>query len=187
MRFIVTLLLLSIAASATAAVYKLVKPDGSVIYSDRPPIENAAPTELPELQEIKITPPPTPSSEDNADEQQANQDQSISYTKLEITEPANDSAIVENSGQINIKLTLEPPLQEQQGDIISILLDGKQIGQGKSTALTLSNVDRGKHTLRAVVKSAQGSALITSPAVTFNLRRASALQRKPQGNPPSNP
>jgi len=186
MRFIVTLLLLCIAASATAAVYKFTKPDGTVIYSDRPPVENAAPTELPELQEIKITPPPTSSPEDNTDEQ-ANQEQTASYTKLEITEPANDSAIVENSGQINIKLALEPPLQDQQGDIISILLDGKQIGQGKSTALTLSNVDRGKHTLRAVVKSAQGSTLITSPAVTFNLHRASALQRKPQGNPPTNP
>ena len=178
MRLIIICIALSIATSAAAAVYKWVNPDGSIIYSDRPPVENAVPADLPELQEIKIPPPPSPSPEPTPGEQ-ADQSQTTTYTKLEITEPADNGTIRDNAGQVNVKLALEPPLQDGQGDIISILLDGKELGQGKSTALSLSNVDRGAHTLQAMVKNADGSTLITSSSVTFNLIRTSVLQRKP--------
>lgn len=178
MRLITTVLLLSIAASATAAVYKWVQPDGSVIYSDRPPVESATPAELPSLQEIKIVPPP-PSSAEPVEDSQANEPQTTEYTSLSISEPADDSTIVENSGRVTVQLAIDPPLQGAQGDSIAITLDGKEIGQGKGTTLNLTNVDRGKHTLQAAVKNAQGNVLITSSSITFNLRRSSVLQRKP--------
>ena len=63
MRLIIAILALSVTASATAAVYKWVQPDGSVTYSDRAPEGNTAPTELPQLQEIKLPPPPPPSAD----------------------------------------------------------------------------------------------------------------------------
>ena len=178
MRLIVIWITLTIATSAAAAVYKWVKPDGSVIYSDRPPVENATPADLPELQEIKIPPPP-PTSPEPSPSEEADQSQTTTYTKLEITEPADNSTIRDNAGQVNIKLALEPALQDAQGDAIAILLDGKEIGQGKTTALSVSNVDRGAHTLQALVKNADGSTLIESSSVTFNLIRTSVLPRKP--------
>ena len=176
MRLILALLALSVAAHASAAVYKWVQPDGSVIYSDRAPVENAAPTELPALQEIKMPPPPPPSA-DNATSNQPDQSPATEYTKLEITEPADTSAFRDNSGQVNVKLDIEPALQE--GDLVSIIMDGKEIGQGKSTSLSLSNVDRGTHTLQAIVKNSDGSALISSAPVSFTLQRTSLLQHKP--------
>ena len=175
MRLIATLILLSITASASAAVYKWVKPDGSIIYSDRPPTDNTAPADLPPVQEIRIVPPP--SSPEPTQNTQPDQAQTSEYTTLEITEPANDSTIRENAGQVSVKLALEPPLQD--GDVTSITLDGREIGQGKGTALSLTNVERGTHTLQAAVKSAQGRTLITSSTVTFHLQRTSVLQHKP--------
>ena len=176
MRYIIALLALSVAANASAAVYKWVQPDGSVIYSDRAPDENAAPTELPALQEIKMPPPPPPSTDTTANNNPPQQTQNADYTKLTITEPAENSTFRNNAGQVNVKLELEPALQE--GDVIAILLDGKEIGQGKSTALALSNIDRGSHSLQAIVKNAQGNTLISATPVTFTLQRTSLLQPK---------
>ncbi|MEJ2575037.1 MAG: DUF4124 domain-containing protein [Gammaproteobacteria bacterium] len=173
MRFVVIFLVLTAAANTSAAVYKWVKPDGSVVYSDRAPVENAAPTELPALQEIKMPPPPpspTPSTTPAA------QTEGEDYTSLAITEPADNSAFRNNAGQINVKLALDPALQ--QGDAIVILLDGKEIGRGRSTALSLSNVDRGTHSLQASVKDADGTTLISSNPITFTLQRTSVLLRK---------
>jgi hypothetical protein len=177
MRLVVALFGLSVAVSASAAVYKWVQPDGSVVYSDRPPVENAAPTELPGLQEIKMPPPPPPSANDTSNNNQSGQRQNTTYTKLTITEPADQSAFRNNAGQVTVKLDLEPALQE--GDMVAIVLDGKEVGQGKSTALSLSNVDRGTHTLQALVKNAQGKTLISTSPITFTLQRTSLLQRKP--------
>ena len=176
MRIIIAVLALSVAANVSAAVYKWVQPDGSVIYSDRAPDENAAPTELPALQEIKMPPPPPPSTDTTANNNPPQQTQNADYTKLTITEPAENSTFRNNAGQVNVKLELEPALQE--GDVIAILLDGKEIGQGKSTALALSNIDRGSHSLQAIVKNAQGNTLISATPITFTLQRTSLLQPK---------
>jgi Domain of unknown function (DUF4124) len=173
MRFILTLLLLGVAASATAAVYKWVQPDGAIIYSDRPPTKNAAPADLPNVQEITIA--PTPPSSDESTPISSQDDQAVKYTNLEITEPANDSTIRDNAGNISIKLAIEPTLQE--GDSIAILLDGKVIGQGHGTSISLSNVDRGTHTLTAIVKDAQNKTLISASSVTFHLMRTSVLHQ----------
>ncbi len=180
MRLIVTLLLLSIAASATAAVYKWVQPDGSIIYSDHPPQDDASPANLPPVQEIKIAPPPPAPPEPETDNQ-TKQTEATGYTKLAITEPADDSTLRVNNGQVSVKLALDPPLHE--GDSFSIMMDGKELGQGKSPALSLTNVDRGAHTLQAAVKDAQGKTVISSSTITFHLQRTSVLQPKRQATP----
>ena len=178
MRIFVAILALSVAAMASAAVYKWVQPDGSVIYSDRAPKGNTAPTELPELQEIKMPPPPPPSEDSSPASDQSEQAPRQEYTKFEITEPANNSTIRDNAGNVTIKMDLEPALQD--GDLVAILLDGKELGQGKSTAVSLTNVDRGTHKLRAIVKNAQGDTVTSAGPVTFTLQRMSVLKPRPR-------
>ena len=175
MRVITILLLMSVAASATAAVYKWKRPDGSIVYSDHPPTEGATPTDLPPVQEIKIAPPP-PSSVQTAPGN-APQEQAAQYTKLAITEPEDDSTIRDNAGNLTIKLAVEPDLQE--GDNVALLLDGKEVGQGKGTTIHLPNVDRGTHTLQVEIRDAQNNTLISSSPITIHLLRFSALQRRP--------
>ena len=174
MRLIATLLLLSIATGATAAVYKWVQPDGSIIYSDHPPQDNASPANLPPVQEIKIAPPPPSSPETTPGNREEQTNNTTSYTNLSITDPTTNSTIRDNGGQVSVKLELEPPLQK--GDSIAIKLDGKELGKGKGTTINLSNVARGDHSLQAVVINAQGDTVISSSTVTFHLLRASALR-----------
>jgi hypothetical protein len=180
MRLIATLLLLSIAASSTAAIYKWKMPDGSIIYSDQPPTKDATPADLPAVQEIKIVPPPSSSPEESTP-RRSSEAKTVEYTKLEITSPANDSTIRDNAGNVSVNLDIEPALQE--GDTVSVMLDGKEIGKGKGTSIALSNVDRGTHTLQAVVKSASNSTRISSPSIIFHLQRITVLQAKPPAAP----
>ena len=65
--------------------------------------------------------------------------------------------------------------------MVEILLDGKSVGSGRGTSVSLTDVDRGSHTITATVKDASGKAVATAPGVTFNLKRASRL------NPPARP
>lgn len=175
MRITTTLILLLISFAASAAVYKWVKPDGTILYSDRPPNENTAPTDLPDVQEIKVV-PPSSSAPDIPPSDQNEQQSTHEYTKLEITSPANDSTLRDNSGKVDVSLSLEPPLQE--GDVVAITLDGKDIGQGQSPAFFLNNVDRGTHSLQVAVKDASGNTLISSSTVSFHVQRTSVLQPK---------
>jgi len=65
----------------------------------------------------------------------------------------------------------------QGDDAITVMLDGRAVGQVKTTSLTINNVDRGTHTLGAEVKDAQGSTLISASPITFTLQRTSLLQQ----------
>lgn len=181
MRLIVALLMLSLAAGVPAAVYKWVQPDGTVIYSDHPPQDDVMPTDLPPVQQIKIVAPPPSAAEPTPASRESNDAEAKGYTQLTIIEPANDSAVRANGGQVSVKLDLQPPLHE--GDSMAIMLDGKEIGQGKSTLLNLTNVDRGSHTLQAAVKNAEGGTVISSSPITFHVLRTSIQQRKAQTRP----
>src|SRR3569623_3310307 len=52
MKMFALLLTFVIATPALAAVFKTVRPDGSVVYSDQPPRDEAQPHTLPQLQTI---------------------------------------------------------------------------------------------------------------------------------------
>lgn len=179
MRLQIALVLLLAAADVAAAVYKWTKPDGSVIYSDRPPAENATPAELPPVQEITIVPPPADETATDGDAQAAEEDRGSresAYTQLTITSPQDQSVLRGNAGDVSVSIDLKPGLRS--GDKLAIILDGHQIGQGAGTSINLSNVDRGTHTLQVAVKNSDGSTLIQSSPVTFTVQRTSLLQPK---------
>jgi hypothetical protein len=75
-----------------------------------------------------------------------------------------------------VRLELAPALQP--GHIVEILLDGTAIGSGSATSASVTNVDRGSHTVAAVVKDASGKVVASAPGVAFHLKQASKL------NPP---
>ena len=61
----------------------------------------------------------------------------------------------------------------------------ERVGGGKTTAVTLSNMDRGTYSVQAVVKDGAGKVLGRSDTVTFTLQKGSALspQRRPRPVP----
>src|SRR3569623_1549144 len=170
MKMFALLLAFVIATPALAAVYKTVRPDGSVTYSDQPPRDEAQPHTLPPLQTIpaeNLAPAaPAPNRSNTAPVAEI-------YQRLAIVQPEQAATLRDNPGNITVQVALDPPLVTKEGDYIDIALDGTPAAQGSGSGYTLTNIDRGAHTVEASVSSAAGQTLIRSAPVTFHLQRTS--------------
>lgn len=166
-----------------AKVYKWVMPDGSIEYSDRPQEEGARAVELPPLQTYSAPPIPPAGGSAPAD----GEPEAKGYEALEVVQPKPDETLRDTGGTISVQIRLEPALQRDH--TVEILFDGQSIGSGRATAASITNVDRGSHTVSAVVKDADGKELARADDVTFFLKKTSKLlPARPQPlRRPSNP
>ena len=148
-------------------VYKTVDEEGNIYFSDTP-AEGAEVIEIKEAQTINIPETKsfdyTPSKEKQTD---------VQYTKIVITNPENDSTIQNNEGNVSIKVKIEPALYEK--DLIVFFMDGKQVSTGKTLQFSLTNVDRGSHTIDVAVKNEENKLLRRSGKVVFYVRRIARL------------
>ena len=153
-------------------VYQWLDAQGNVHFSDAPPPGGSQAHDVKEITVPPISTVPTIQSAPvkMADGQKA---RASPYRRFAIVEPANDSAIRQNAGNVTITTSLEPALR--LGDTITLFVDGEAAVTGREARLLLPNVDRGTHTLRAVVSDSEGKSLISSETVTFHLLRASIL------------
>jgi hypothetical protein len=151
-------------------VFRVVQPDGTVEFTDVPPSNR--PAEEIHLQPLNTMPALAPAP--GTPTQAASTQENAGYSKIHITSPTNDEAIRDNAGSVNVDLTLEPTLRS--GDNIDLLLDGQSVGGGRSTAITLADMERGTHTIQAVVKNSAGRVVARSNSVTFTLQRTSINQ-----------
>jgi hypothetical protein len=161
-------------------VYKVIQPDGTVLFTDSPPADGSA-------QEVDVRPlnttPPLASPTDAFDDTPAAELEQ-SYSEFRITSPGNDETIRDNAGNVNVDLSLKPTLRS--GDKIELLINGQSVGGGRSTAITLTEMDRGTHSIQAVVKNSVGKVVARSNSVTFTMQRRSAiLQPAPPRAAPS--
>jgi hypothetical protein len=177
-RSVISLILISLLAGtpALAEIYTWTDADGNTVFSDQPE-EGASKMKLPPPQayaptEIRPTVPANLQPSENTAP-------TISYKLLSITQPLPDQALWANNGQIDIALAIEPTLASTLGHSISISLDGKNvIDKTSSSQLQLDEVDRGSHTLIAMIHDKLGKVLIRSKPVTFHVHRVSALNKK---------
>ncbi len=170
MKQLFLVLCVALASSAVQAqkVYKIIQPDGTVEFTDVPPPDvPAQQIEVPPLNISKPLAPPPGSSSQSATGAPA------SYSEFRITRPANGESIRDNAGTVNVDLSLQPKLR--RGDKIDLYLDGQSIGGGKATGITLTDMDRGSHSIKAVVKNADGQVVARSNSVTFTLQRRSVI------------
>jgi hypothetical protein len=153
-----------VCASAFAGtVYKWVDEKGVVHYSDQPH-PNAQSVDLKSAQTYQSTgvaAAPSPGARPNA--------QATPYRVCSVTRPENDEVFL-NTDTVVAKLRLDPQLR--QGDQIAITLDGKRVQAGSSTEATLK-VERGSHSLTAVVEDSDGKAVCAAPNITFHVRQPS--------------
>jgi len=174
---IASILMLLAPGPVSAKIYKWILPDGSVSYSDQPQVKGAKAVELPPLQ--TYSPPPTPS----ATEQSSAPALDLSYKKVEVVTPKADETVRDNGGTISVQLAIEPALKT--GHEVKILVDGKSVGSGRATSASVSNLDRGSHTISATITDADGKVVKSASSVTFHLQRSSKLQpgRVPKPKP----
>ena len=172
-RLLILALLFSMPASAA---YKWTMPDGSVIFSDQPPHPDAEKITLTPTQTFTAPPITAKASDQKADTEAK---PAPSYSSLLITQPANDESIFDNTGNIAVAFSSEPPLLSSEGHQISVKLDGTIVATTTAAQVLLPNVDRGSHTLRVAIVDKAGAELITSDESIFHLRRTSILHPKP--------
>ncbi|HTE43041.1 MAG TPA: DUF4124 domain-containing protein [Steroidobacteraceae bacterium] len=160
-----------LATSASAqGVWKWVDKNGVTHYSDQP-TPGAKRIDLNtvqtyDAQEAAI--PPSTSSTSDAPAKAAPR-APIAYELVEIQKPVQDQSIIATGGQVQIAVRIEPGVQA--GHRVKIEMDGKVISQPDSaaTALDLTEVPRGAHTLTASVVTTTGEVLKQSDAVTFHV------------------
>ena len=106
--------------------------------------------------------------------------QSIAYIEAAILIPADDAALRDNAGHVQVHGRVRPALAP--GHQVQLLLDGTPWGSPQSTAdFSLANIDRGTHSLALRILSGKGKPLFTGQPSTFHLLRHSRLHPKPGG------
>lgn len=176
-RLFLLLCLLSLSVSPVSAdIYRWVDAEGRVVYGDDPPAKSKAkPVNLPQLTIADGYAPKT----DNTDNTAASNPSAptdaaaASYSEFKITAPAADEALRSNDGSVTVTIALQPALKA--GDSIALYLDGKQVASGTSLSFNLTEIDRGEHSLFAVLSDAQGNIIQNTETLKFSLLRHSVL------------
>jgi hypothetical protein len=148
-----------------ATVYKWTDEDGVVHYSDQPHA-NAEKVHVQAVQTYKSGPSdagggaqPAPSGGGTAP---------AAYAGCAIAQPG-DNQNYPNVESLSIVVRTDPSLHP--GDQIFLMLDGAPLNNAQpvGTQFTLSPVERGTHTLQAVVRAGTGALMCQTPAVTFSV------------------
>jgi Domain of unknown function (DUF4124) len=169
-RRLFTLISLLASLAVAGTVYKWVDENGVVHYSDQPHPE-AKKVDVPAAQTYKgaasvpampAGPPAPPASAQPAS----------AYQGCAISQPTNDQTFT-NVDSLSIVVRTDPGLRA--GDQVFLTLDGQPLNGGKPTGsqFTLSPVDRGTHSVQAVVRNSEGGVLCQSQGVTFNVHQPS--------------
>jgi hypothetical protein len=170
-KLVFTLMLLASSLALAGTVYKWVDEDGVVHYSDQPH-QNAQKLQVHDVQTYK--PSALDTTPTNTGTPAPPNSKPTGYAGCAITEP-QDAQDFANVDALNVIVQTDPHLRA--GDQIYVTLDGQALNNGAPTGtqFTLSPVDRGSHTLQAVVKGSDGSVLCQTPGISFNVHQTSIL------------
>ncbi len=171
---ILSIILMTIAVmSAHAELFKWKDAEGNIIYSDQPPPgkeKSEAKVEKETLPQIIAVPAEQPTSISSS----SSPKEKISYNKVKslvITEPKHDEALRENSGNVSINVRVDPINFAENGSILAIYMDGKEVAKGPETSVQLLNVDRGTHTLKVELINSAGNVILATRPTVFHLQR----------------
>jgi hypothetical protein len=169
MRAIVfTLLSVLCTAALAATVYKWVDENGVTHYSDQPH-ENAEKVTVAQPQTYKAPKPPPQQASAAAPPKTP-----PPYSSCSIAQPANDDTFP-NATSVDAAVVTNPGVRP--GDEVVLLLDGSRVANfppsGGST--TINGIDRGSHSLQAIIRDGNGQVVCQSANVTFTVLQPSVL------------
>lgn len=166
-----TLLIISIAITSLAVsasgkkIYKLVKSDGTVIFTDKPPAEGS---EYKLVKQLNVM--PSMATKQNSKTTKVPQS-SASKTTLILLEPAHEATVRNNAGRVAIKASLSP---EGNGEFV-LYLNGQAHARHTAPMFTLDGLDRGTYHIKMEYLDQSGKLLASTQQSTFYLHKASAL------------
>ena len=80
-----------------------------------------------------------------------------------------------NGGNVKIKIDLQPALKQGHG--IVIYVDGRQVGETTNDSFDVTGIERGEHSVFAVLHDAKDAVLGNTEAVSFTMMRNSVISR----------
>jgi hypothetical protein len=167
----IAVMLTLLSGFAHSEIYKSVSADGEVVYSDKP---SQGAERMPKRELSTYKPPELPARTSRRPARPARSDY---YKDFSIIKPQNDATIRNNPGIIMVEVKLNPGLQNNLGHKVQFYLDDEPYGPPVDNyAVTLSNLDRGEHSLSASVINAKGEIQISTIDVDVHLKRESRLQ-----------
>ncbi len=177
--------ILCFTTNASAAIYKKVKKDGTITFSNQP-IEGGEKVDLNKYPVSTFSKTPPAKGEKKASTQQmdetvvddkekpADAPEEINpaeyYKKFEIASPKNEQTF-QNQRKIPVLVTVNPDFLP--GSKVQIYVDGTAYGEpaAKST-FTLNNLDRGSHTIYAELIDKNGALIQTTKTITIYVQYA---------------
>lgn len=175
-----TVLLLGVAVAmpvAAAEVYRTTDAAGNVIFSDQP---------SPGAEKVQIQETATIPGDDAPRFEYTPPAEAFAYRKVTIESPADDEALRPEDASVNVSVAVEPQLRSQ--DSLVLMLDGREFAAGTSQSFALADLDRGTHTVQALVREQGGKILARSSTVSFHvLRTAIPPKKAAPANPPKPP
>ncbi len=103
---------------------------------------------------------------------------SAGYDSIAIVKPKNEETIFSNLGDLQVVVSLSPPLRSGEGNRIVLLVDGQAAGEAAGSRFQLTGIARGTHVLEARVIDRDGTTLVSSAPITIYMWHASRLFRK---------
>jgi Domain of unknown function (DUF4124) len=173
-RLLFTLISIACLLAGTPAlagtVYKWVDENGVVHYSDQPHA-NAQKIQLQEAQTYKSTPANNSTTGTQTPPPSSSTTQT-GYRGCAVVEPQDDQSFA-NLDSLNVVVQTDPGLHP--GDQIFVTYDGQPLNGNSATGghFTISPVDRGTHTLQAVVRDSDGTVVCQAPSISFNVHQPS--------------
>jgi len=104
----------------------------------------------------------------------------VSYQSLEIWTPESGESFFGADATVNVRMRSEPAVGT--GDRLLLYLDGKLVeGSGNSYEYTLGDLERGAHSLSAVIIDAAGNEKIRSAPRVFHVKEPSTVPPRAVG------
>ncbi|HWS76264.1 MAG TPA: DUF4124 domain-containing protein [Quisquiliibacterium sp.] len=171
------LLALSVQAQESKReLWKWKDANGVTQYSDRP-VPGATKVELytsaPAPAAAPAARPVTPAA-------QVKPAAGVQYQSLEIWQPESGESFFGADATVNVRMRSEPSLAA--GDRLLLYLDGKLVeGAANSYEHTLSNLERGVHSLAAVILDDKGNEKIRSEPRVFHIKLPTTVEPRAVG------
>ncbi|WP_304640091.1 DUF4124 domain-containing protein [Pseudomonas sp.] len=166
-----------LSASLSAGVYTWTDAEGNRVFSDQP---------RPGSTEVQVGPtntvetPPPAQFNRPASQPERQGAEEPAYRRLAITNRQDDEAVRANDGQLTLTVETDPPLSRSH--LLRAEIDGQPAsvpvpGNGANLhQLLLTNIDRGTHSISAVVVNARGEVVQRTAPLEIHVQRTSLNQ-----------
>ena len=155
-----------------AQMYRWVDASGTVHYSDTPR-EGAEEIQLKPTNVIRSqTKPRTREDSGNQNLPSEEESEPVEYTAVNIQSPTADQTLWNIGGTLTVRIQVEPKLQEGHG--VVLFYDGRLVSPDPvvSSSITINNVYRGQHSVRAAVRDLDGNTVFNGSPVSFYVRQS---------------